>query len=526
MPVRTSLTSSCIVPPCFVSQVTSEVAVVPAIDPTSQPVVMRSRGHGQYFVEHHGGWLYVLTTREPVDISIAGGSSHDTRNDTRADSSSSAFATSSHSNVGTSGSDTFYLARVCSLNPSIAAWEHVADPPPGCAIEDADFFDACIVLHLRNDRGLREFVLLPYEGLSSTSARGVVVRLPPADEVAAVTPGANSDSAARVFTFSSSTPLAPLVEWEISLPGGELSRVREVPCPGAPYFASSSYVTHRRFYPGLADGDPKVPVTVTHRIERPNAGSPTLVRVYGAYGEPLEPHFDAANVCLLRRGWVVAHCHARGGGELGRSWHDAARVGRKERTANDLSAAIAGLVDEGLSDPERVVCLGASAGGLAVAMLCTRDPRAMAGAVLRVPYLDMLTSLLDADLPLTAHEWDEWGDPAANESTLAYLQSVCPYNLLGSSNEHPHVLATASTIDKRVQFWHPAKYVARLRALGIASGSSAHVPVSDPTSTSCRRPCDAFLLTSDDSGHFGGGGADHLALEIAFMHRATKTPLR
>jgi protease II len=530
-------------------KVTSEVAVVPAIDPASPHVVVRPRGQAQYFVEHHDGWLYVLATKDGIAGNSIAGETHKTHTHTHThthphthtpagsfniviaftffsrSTTDRKFFFNSAAGGGDIGNhnDTFCLARVCASDPSSGAWEHVADPPPGCAIEDADFFDTCVVLHLRNDRGLREFQILPYDGISSSTNTGVKVQLPSADEVAAVTPGANSDASACVFSFSSSTPLVPLVEWEISLPGGELRRVREVPCPGAPHFASSSYVTQRRFYSGASDGDPKVPLTVTHRVEHSNTvGSPTLIIVYGAYGEPLEPHFDAANVCLLRRGWVVAHCHARGGGELGRSWHDAARVGRKEHTAEDLRAAIAGLVDEGLADPERVVCLGASAGGLAVAMLCVRDPRAMAGAVLRVPYVDMLTSLIDKELPLTAHEWDEWGDPSADEGTLAYLQSVCPYYSLGSVNEHPSVLATASTKDKRVQFWHPAKYVARLRALGIAGGDTANTL----TATSRRGNCEAFLLASDDSGHFGGGGADHLALEIAFMHRATSTPLR
>ena len=398
----------------------------------------------------------------------------------------------------------------------------MASPPEGCAIEDADFFDACIVLHLRNERGLREFLLLPYEGALS-SKRGVAVRLPSSDEVAAVTPGSNSYPSASVFTFSTSTPLVPRVEWEISLPTGELRRVREVPCRGTPHFASSCYETRRRFYRGISDGDPEVPVTVTQRVDYASrkGGGPTLVHVYGAYGEPLEPHYDAANVCLLRRGWVVAHCHARGGGELGRSWHEAGCGGSKGHTADDLRATIAGLVNEGLADPDRIVCLGASAGGLAVAMLCVRDPHAMAGAVLRVPYLDMITSLLDADLPLTTHEWDEWGDPSADVVTLDQLRSVCPYHSLAKCSEHPHVLATASTLDKRVQFWHPAKYVARLRSSGIAMPSTSQSGVTPVSSTT-----EAFLLTSDDSGHFGGGGADHLALEIAFMHRATKSPLR
>jgi oligopeptidase B len=149
-------------------------------------------------------------------------------------------------------------------------------------------------------------------------------------------------------------------------------------------------------------------------------------------------------------------------------------------------------------------------------MLCNQHPEMLAGAILKVPYLDMMTSLLDHTLPLTVHEHDEWGDPVANDATLEYLLQICPIRNAAASlrNQtadstsadilHPHVLATAAMLDERVQFWHPAKYIAALRAAGHAN---------------------AFLLTTDDTGHFGRT-AEAEALEIAFCLRSVGQPLR
>lgn len=153
-----------------------------------------------------------------------------------------------------------------------------------------------------------------------------------------------------------------------------------------------------------------------------------------------------------------------------------------------------------------MICRGASAGGLPVAALCNEYPDLLAGAVLRVPYLDLLTSLLDTSLPLTIHEHEEWGDPASDEATLQSIQALCPVqNVFTKAKEdtidhYPHIFATGSMLDERVQYWHPAKFVAALRA---------------------KNHSNTFLVTSTDTGHFDRT-LESDALEIAFCLRTVE----
>jgi len=281
----------------------------------------------------------------------------------------------------------------------------------------------------------------------------------------------------------------------------------------------------------------EVPITIIHRrgIEL-NYENPALITVYGAYGECLEPEFRADQLVYLQRGWVVVLCHARGGGELGSAWHRAGAGMQKQATIDDLEACVVAMATKGYTCAALTAAVGVSAGGLPVAALCNQRPELLAAAVLRVPFVDPLSAMLDPTLPLTVHERPEWGDPIADRAAFEAIRDYCPYTnvpaggaeeggaggagVAGSSNpiQYPSVLATASGLDERVPAWQPAKYIAKVRAAHRAHEEED--ACSSSSSSSSKRK--ALLLVNSDSGHFGNA---HCGAEVAFLFDCLGLPL-
>ncbi len=202
------------------------------------------------------------------------------------------------------------------------------------------------------------------------------------------------------------------------------------------------------------------------------------------------------------RRWVVAIAHVRGGGELGRAWHKAATGAKKVRSVLDLEACMDHLIAEGYTRAGKIALVGSSAGALTAAALLNRRPRSFGAALLRAPFLDLLSTMTDGDLPLTQHEHDEWGNPCADGAVLDAMLALCPYHNLATV-AYPPVLLTCAGNDARVPAWGPAKYVARLRAR-----SAGIAPV--------------FLAYEEGGGHFGQEelGVQHAARECAFLLHA------
>ncbi|KAJ2008442.1 hypothetical protein GGI04_001129 [Coemansia thaxteri] len=204
--------------------------------------------------------------------------------------------------------------------------------------------------------------------------------------------------------------------------------------------------------------------------------SPTLVRVYGAYGVSLEPEFRLEDVPLLLRGWVIALAHVRGGSELGREWYSAGKGAKKPNSVEDFVACARFLLDKGWSGPERLAATGVSAGGLVVGAALNKCPEYFRAAALHVPFVDPLSAMLSPDLPLTSVEVSEWGDPFASAASYKAIRGYAPYDNIGEINSGGHgpsILVTAGGQDQRVSVWQPAKWVARLRRAG-GYGSIAH----------------------------------------------------
>ena len=213
-----------------------------------------------------------------------------------------------------------------------------------------------------------------------------------------------------------------------------------------------------------ADGSAiEVPVTVLHHKDvRPDGANSTLVYGYGSYEMSMDPAFGIPRLSLLDRGVVFAIAHVRGGGELGRKWYDHGKKLAKTNTFTDFITATDYLVEAGWADPQRIAAHGGSAGGLLMGAVANMAPKKYVAIVAQVPFVDTLTSILDPELPLSALEWEEWGNPITDAEVYAYMKSYSPYENVADA-EYPAIAAVTSLHDTRVLYVEPAKWVPKLR---------------------------------------------------------------
>jgi oligopeptidase B len=212
-----------------------------------------------------------------------------------------------------------------------------------------------------------------------------------------------------------------------------------------------------------------VPISLVHKrgLALP---APCLLYGYGAYEHSIDPSFSPHRLSLLDRGMVYAVAHVRGGGEMGRAWYENGRMEKKANTFSDFIACATHLVAEGIARPDALAGRGGSAGGLLIGAVANEAPELFAALVAQVPFVDVLTTMLDADLPLTVGEWEEWGNPLADEAAYERMFSYSPYDNVtgrnpdGSARTYPSLLVTGGLNDPRVSYWEPAKWVAKIRA--------------------------------------------------------------
>jgi oligopeptidase B len=266
------------------------------------------------------------------------------------------------------------------------------------------------------------------------------------------------DSAVLRYTYTSLT--TPLTTYDIDLRTGERTLLKQEPVLGG--FDPRQYATDYIWAPAR-DGE-QVPVAVVHRRDLPLDGkAPLLQYAYGSYGLSTDPVFSSPILSLLDRGFVYAIAQVRGGQELGRRWYDAGRLLEKHNTFSDFVDVTRFLVEKGYAGPGRVFARGGSAGGLLVGAVANLAPQDYAGVVAHVPFVDVVTTMLDASLPLTTNEYDEWGNPA-ERPYYDCMVSYSPYDNV-SRQAYPAMLVTTGLWDSQVQYFEPAKWVARLRRL-------------------------------------------------------------
>jgi oligopeptidase B len=219
--------------------------------------------------------------------------------------------------------------------------------------------------------------------------------------------------------------------------------------------------TSARAWATAPDGS-RVPISIVHRLDTPIDGSaPALLYGYGAYEHSTDPVFRSSRLSLLDRGFVYAIAHVRGGGEMGRQWYEDGRLEHKINTFTDFIACAEHLVAERYTTPARLAARGGSAGGLLMGAIANLRPDLFAAIVAEVPFVDVVTTMLDPSLPLTVTEWEEWGDPREPDA-YTRMMSYSPYDNVRDES-YPAMLVTTGLNDPRVQYWEPAKWVAKLR---------------------------------------------------------------
>ena len=296
------------------------------------------------------------------------------------------------------------------------------------------------------------------------------------------------------FRYQSMVTPASVFEYDMATRARKLLKQTEV----LGGFDPTRYRTERIH--AVAPDGTRVPISLVALKDAPrDGGGPMLLAGYGAYGYPYPVTFSSSRLSLLERGVTVAIAHVRGGGELGKRWHDEGRMLAKRNTFTDFVAVADHLVRERYTAHDRLVIEGGSAGGLLVGAVLNLRPDLCHAAVLRVPFVDVINSMLDESLPLTVGEFEEWGNPKIREHYV-YMKSYCPYTNLGP-HRYPPLLIRASIHDSQVMYWEPAKYVAKLRATAQAG------PV--------------LLKVNLEAGHGGASGRydalQETALDYAFV---------
>ncbi|MCW2768264.1 MAG: ptrB, partial [Nocardioides sp.] len=390
-----------------------------------------------------------------------------------------------------SGAD-FELSTAPTAPTAPGDWQPLIPHDPAVRLEDVDAFAGHLVVHQRSE-GLTQLRILE---LGET---GVVddYLVEFDEEVYTVGSGGNPNFGQPTVRLGYTTMAIPSSVYDYDVRSRELTLLRRAPVLGG--YDPADYEEHRLWAP--ADDGVLVPISiVARRGSRDNSrGSgeaggtrpvPVLLYGYGAYEASMDPYFSIARLSLLDRGAAFAIAHVRGGGEMGRRWYDDGKLFRKQNTFSDFIACARHLVDTGWASPETLLAEGGSAGGLLMGAVVNQAPELFGGVVAAVPFVDALTTMLDATLPLTVTEYDEWGNPEADPAVYDYMATYAPYDNVATV-DYPPILAETSLNDTRVLYVEPAKWVARLRATA---------PADDPG-----RP-DVLLRTEMSAGHGGVSG--------------------
>ncbi|MET0500073.1 MAG: S9 family peptidase, partial [Candidatus Binatia bacterium] len=370
--------------------------------------------------------------------------------------------------------------------PQKQYWREVIPHREDVFLGDFEIFKDHFVLEERK-RGLVELRVVPW----SNGGEHYLVFEEPAYQVNLGT-NLEFDTTTLRFDYTSMrTPLS-VYDYDMVTRGKTLLKQEEV----LGGFDLTNYTTERLYIPA-ADGT-EIPLSIVYRkgIER-DGQNPLLLYGYGAYGLSIDPAFASPRLSLIDRGFAYAIAHVRGGQELGRQWYEDGRLLRKKNTFNDFIACAEYLIREKFTNPGKLFAMGRSAGGLLMGAIANMRPDLFKGVVAEVPFVDVVTTMLDPSIPLTTGEYDEWGDPSQKEY-YDYMLSYSPYDNV-EAKTYPNLLITAGLHDSQVQYWEPAKWAAKLRALKTDKNR-------------------LLLKTNMDAGHGGTSGRFKRHHETAFSY--------
>ncbi len=425
------------------SKLTSEVWFVPTAAPAAAPQVISAHEQGhEYAVEHHyndtfGDRFLILTNH--------GGAARN-----------------------------FELVVAPTSDPARGNWTPLVPHRDDVKLDSVNAFSEHVVLSERS-LGLERLRVLHF-------ADGETHDIEMPDPVYSSWVGPNAEFATRTLRYGYTSLVAPVTDVDYDMDTRTRTTVKTQPVLGG--YDATQYVS-ARLWATATDGT-QVPISLVHRRDLPIDGSaPALLYGYGSYEISTDPSFRASRLSLLDRGFVFAIAHVRGGGEMGREWYEDGRLEHKMNTFTDFVACAEHLITTSYTSAGRLAARGGSAGGLLMGAVANLRPDLFAAIVAEVPFVDVVTTMLDPSLPLTITEWEEWGDPREPEA-YARMKSYSPYDNVRAA-DYPALLVTTGLNDPRVQYWEPAKWVAKLRQL-----STSGKPI--------------YLRTEMGAGHGGPSG--------------------
>jgi oligopeptidase B len=386
------------------------------------------------------------------------------------------------------GCRNFRLVTAPEDDPRPERWTELIPHREDVMLEEVDVFATHYVV-LERAGGLNRLRVLRFD---DGIARYVEFPEPAYD----VEAEANPEFDTPAYRFHYQSFITPPTVYDYEVAGGTLRVLKRQEVLGD--YDPTRYQTERLH--AVAGDGTRVPISFVSRKDLSRDGSSPLMLVgYGAYGIVASPVFSSNRLSLLDRGVSFAIAHVRGGGDMGKRWHDEGRMLRKRNTFTDFIAAAEFLVTAGLTSPDRLLIEGGSAGGLLIGAVLNMRPDLFRGALLRVPFVDVINTMLDESLPLTVGEFEEWGNPKIREH-YEYMKTYCPYTNL-APRPYPAILVRTALNDSQVMYWEPAKWVARLRALDIPLDAAR-----DPL----------LFKINMAAGHGGASGRYDFLREIAF----------
>jgi oligopeptidase B len=304
-------------------------------------------------------------------------------------------------------------------------------------------------------------------------------------------PSTNLDFNTDLLRYGYSSLTTPNSTYDYNMRTGEKKLLKQQEVVGG--YKPEDYTTERLW--ATADDGTKIPMSIVYKKGlKKDGNNPTLQYGYGSYGSSTDPFFSSTRLSLLDRGFVYAIAHIRGGQEMGRQWYEDGKMFKKKNTFTDFIDCSEFLVGEGYTKPEKLFAMGGSAGGLLMGAVVNMRPDLYKGVVAKVPFVDVVTTMLDDDIPLTTGEFDEWGNPDVMESYM-YMLEYSPYDQVKAQN-YPNMLVTTGLHDSQVQYWEPAKWVAKLREMKTDDNK-------------------LYLRTNMETGHGGTTGRFKVYKEIA-----------
>jgi oligopeptidase B len=396
------------------SHTTSEARYLPADQPSGEWKLIQPRKHElEYYPDHHGDSFYIRV------------------NDTGRN---------------------FRLVQAPVSSPGSANWKEVIPHRPDVMLDGTDFFKDYFVTYER-EHGLPQIAVNDFAG-------GKARRLDFPEPAYLSAPYANHEFDTPKFRYTYQSFITPQSVFEYDVTTGTSTLLKQKEVPGG--YDRSRYQVEQLYAPA-ADGV-KIPISVVYlKTLKRDGTEPLFLYAYGSYGIPIDITFNSNLFSLVDRGVVVAITHIRGGGELGKPWHDAGRMMQKKNTFTDFITSAEYLLSNGYGTKDKLVIEGASAGGLLMGAVTNMRPDLFKAVVTKVPFVDVINTMLDESLPLTVGEFEEWGNPK-EKAAFDYMMSYSPYDNL-QAKPYPNILVKTSFNDSQVMYWEPAKYVAKLRTL-------------------------------------------------------------